>query len=60
MAATIWIDVEDLFDYARDHARPTGIQRQRHHGRRPAGAVKDGLELVEPIASDEMVAHIVA
>lgn len=24
---TIWIDVEDLFDYARENSRPSGIQR---------------------------------
>ncbi len=24
---TIWIDVEDLYDYARENARPSGIQR---------------------------------
>ncbi|WP_426955881.1 glycosyltransferase family 4 protein [Muricoccus radiodurans] len=24
---TVWLDVEDLFDYALHHARPTGIQR---------------------------------
>ncbi len=27
MNATIWIDVEDLFDYARVNPRPSGIQR---------------------------------
>lgn len=27
MTATLWIDVEDLFDYARNHQRPSGIQR---------------------------------
>jgi glycosyltransferase involved in cell wall biosynthesis len=27
MAATIWVDVEDLFDYARGSRRPSGIQR---------------------------------
>ncbi len=27
MAATLWIDVEDLFEYARTNRRPSGIQR---------------------------------
>ena len=27
MAATLWIDVEDLFEYARGNPRPSGIQR---------------------------------
>lgn len=27
MAAKLWIDVEDLFEYARVNARPSGIQR---------------------------------
>ena len=27
MAATLWIDVEDLFEYARANPRPSGIQR---------------------------------
>jgi glycosyltransferase involved in cell wall biosynthesis len=27
VAATLWIDVEDLFEYARANSRPTGIQR---------------------------------
>jgi len=27
MAATLWIDVEDLFEYARANSRPSGIQR---------------------------------
>ncbi|HLZ65085.1 MAG TPA: glycosyltransferase family 1 protein [Aliidongia sp.] len=27
MVATLWIDVEDLFEYFRNNARPTGIQR---------------------------------
>lgn len=27
MPKTLWIDVEDLFDFAAHHSRPTGIQR---------------------------------
>jgi glycosyltransferase involved in cell wall biosynthesis len=27
MAATLWIDVEDLFEYAAENTRPSGIQR---------------------------------
>ena len=27
MTGRLWVDVEDLFDYARGHPRPTGIQR---------------------------------
>ena len=27
MTPTLWIDVEDLFEYARGHQRPSGIQR---------------------------------
>ena len=27
MAPTLWIDVEDLFEYARSNSRPSGIQR---------------------------------
>ena len=27
MAATVWIDVEDLFEYANENTRPSGIQR---------------------------------
>jgi glycosyltransferase involved in cell wall biosynthesis len=27
---TLWIDVEDLFDHAAGHARPSGIQRLSH------------------------------
>ena len=27
MPGRLWIDVEDLFEYARSHARPSGIQR---------------------------------
>jgi glycosyltransferase involved in cell wall biosynthesis len=27
MTAKLWVDVEDLFEYARNHMRPSGIQR---------------------------------
>ena len=27
MAGRLWIDVEDLFEYARSNRRPSGIQR---------------------------------
>ena len=27
MGPTLWVDVEDLFEYATENARPSGIQR---------------------------------
>ena len=52
MAARIWIDVEDLFEYARGNPRPSGIQRLAFEIYKALQARSDAAEVVHFVRHD--------
>ncbi len=46
MTAKLWIDVEDLFEYARNHVRPSGIQRLAFEMCKALRARQDSGEII--------------
>jgi glycosyltransferase involved in cell wall biosynthesis len=54
VAATLWLDVEDLFEYVRSHRRPSGIQRLAFEICRALQVEYNGTGLVRFVRHDPL------